>query len=82
MSWVLVPFMKMEPPYTELKELLRPIWDWWDEHGNTRERIGELIERKGLVTFLRAIGLKPQPQMVFRPRSNPYVFWDFENKDE
>ncbi len=82
MSWVLVPFMKMEPPYTELKNLLQPIWDWWDENGNTRERIGELIERKGLVTFLRAIGLKPQPQMVFRPRSNPYVFWDFDNKDE
>ncbi|MBI2868719.1 MAG: dissimilatory-type sulfite reductase subunit alpha [Chloroflexi bacterium] len=75
LSWVLVPFMKMEPPYTEFKELIARIWDWWVENGRTRERIGELIERLGLARFLRDIGLKPSPQMVFRPRSNPYVFW-------
>jgi len=76
LSWVLVPFMKMEPPYTEFKELVRKAWDWWDEHGRTRERIAELIERLGLRTFLRAMGLKPVPQMVYRPRANPYVFFD------
>jgi sulfite reductase alpha subunit len=76
LSWVLVPFMKMEPPYTEVKELLRKIWDWWDENGRTRERVAELIERVGLRKFLRAIGLKPVPQMVYRPRANPYVFFD------
>jgi len=76
LSWVLVPFMKMEPPYTEFKELVRKAWDWWDEHGRTRERIAELIERLGLKTFLRAMGLKPVPQMVYRPRANPYVFFD------
>ncbi len=75
LSWVLVPFMKMEPPYDELKELLEKIWDWWDEHGRTRERVGELISRLGMARFLRDIGLKPAPQMVFRPRSNPYIFW-------
>ncbi len=78
MSWVLVPFMKMEPPYTEFKELARKIWDWWDENGKTRERVGELIERKGMAIFLREIGLKPVPQMIFHPRSNPYVFWPKE----
>jgi len=76
LSWVLIPFMKMEPPYDELKDLLRKIWDWWDEHGRTRERVAELIERMGLKTFLRAIDVKPVPQMISRPRSNPYVFFD------
>ena len=80
LSWVLVPFMKMEPPYTEFKELARKIWDWWDENGRTRERVGELIERLGMARFLRDIGLKPLPQMVFRPRSNPYVFWPKEKR--
>ena len=80
LSWVLVPFMKMEPPYTEFKDLSRKIWDWWDEHGKTRERVGELIERLGMARFLRDIGLKPSPQMVFRPRSNPYVFWPPEDE--
>ena len=32
---VIVPFMKMEPPYDEIKDLTRKIWEWWDEHGKT-----------------------------------------------
>ena len=76
LSWVLVPFMKMEPPYSEVKELIEKIWDWWDEFGRTRERLAELVERLGLKVFLRAVGLKPTPQMVFKPRANPYVFFD------
>ena len=76
LSWVLVPFMKMEPPYDEVKVLLRKIWEWWDENGRSRERIAELIERMGLKTFLRAMDIKPVPQMVYKPRANPYVFFD------
>ena len=79
MSWVIVPFMKMEPPYTEFKDLINRIWDWWDENGKTRERLGELIYRVGMGTFLREVGLPPVPQMVFRPRANPYVFWQKED---
>lgn len=84
LSWVIVPFMKMEPPYEEFKDLMRRIWDWWDENGKSRERIGELIYRVGMGQFLRDVGLPPAPQMVFRPRANPYVFWqDHEiNKKE
>jgi sulfite reductase alpha subunit len=74
LSWVLVPFMKLEPPYDELKDLLRKIWDWWDENGRTRERLAELIERLGLKSFLRDLGLPALPQMVYKPRANPYVF--------
>ncbi len=75
LSWVLVPFMKMEPPYTEFKDLVTRIWDWWDENGRMRERVGELVDRVGMGNFLRAVGLPPVPQMVMRPRSNPYYFW-------
>lgn len=78
MGWVIVPFMKMEPPYTELKELVEKIWEWWDENARMRERVGELIRRLGMRNFLKAVGLKPVPQMVFRPRANPYYFWDPE----
>lgn len=75
LSWVLVPFIKMEPPYSELKGLIEKIWEWWDENGRTRERLAELIDRVGLANFLNAVGLKPLPQMVFRPRANPFVFF-------
>ena len=33
--------MKIEPLYTALMELIRAIWEFWDEHGKNRERIGE-----------------------------------------
>ena len=75
LSSVIIPFMKMEPPYTEVKVLLRKIWDWWDEIGKPRERVGELIERMGMRVFLKAVGLKPVPQMIKAPRTNPYVFF-------
>ncbi len=75
LSWVVVPFMKIEPPYGEVKDLLRKIWDWWDENGRPRERVGELIEKVGMRTFLKAVGLKPVPQMIKAPRTNPYVFF-------
>ena len=75
LSSVIVPFMKMEPPYTEVKDLLRKIWEWWDDVGKPRERVGELIERMGMRVFLKAVGLKPVPQMIKAPRTNPYVFF-------
>lgn len=75
LSWVIVPFMKMEPPYTELKEFTRKMWEWWDEHGKNRERIGELIERKGMRNFLEAVGLDPHPIMIKEPRRDPFYFW-------
>jgi len=75
LSSVLIPFMKVEPPYTEIKDLARKIWEWWDELGRPRERVGELIERMGMRVFLKAMGLPPVPQMIKAPRTNPYVFF-------
>lgn len=78
LSHVIVPFMKLEPPYTEFKELLEKIWDWWDENGKMRERLGELIVRLGMRNFLKAVDLEPTPQMIRVPRANPYYFWNQE----
>jgi sulfite reductase alpha subunit len=75
LSSVLIPFMKMESPYTEVKDLWEKIIDWWDENGNTRERLAEVVDRLGMRVFLRAIDVEPSSQMVFAPRSNPYYFW-------
>jgi sulfite reductase alpha subunit len=76
LSSVLVPFMKLEPPYKELKDLLERIWEFWGEYGKNRERVGELMQRVGLGNFLEAIGLTPLPEMVSQPRDNPFVFYE------
>lgn len=82
LSSVLVPFIKIEPPYDELKDLFQRIWDFWDEHGKARERIGECIQRLGLANFLEEIGLEPLPQMVTQPRENPYIFYEEYYEEE
>jgi sulfite reductase alpha subunit len=76
LSSVLVPFMKMEPPYQELKDMVERMWDVWCEEGKTRERIGEFAQRVGLGNFLEAIEVEPVAEMVAYPRENPYVFYE------
>ncbi|MBW1770829.1 MAG: dissimilatory-type sulfite reductase subunit alpha, partial [Deltaproteobacteria bacterium] len=39
-SSLLVPFIKAEEPYDEIKEVIENLWDWWMEEGKNRERIG------------------------------------------
>lgn len=79
LSWVIIPFIKMEPPYTEFFDLIRKMWEWWDEHGKNRERIGELIIRRGMREFLEYIGVDPLPQQVKEPRRDPFWFWTEED---
>ena len=82
LSSVLVPFMKMEPPYDDLKDLIERIWDVWCEDGKNRERVGEFIQRVGLGNFLEAIEVEPVPEMVAHPRENPYVFYEEYYEDD
>lgn len=84
LSSVMIPFIKLDAPYEELIEFMEKCWDFWNEHGKNRERIGELIQRVGLGTFLEEIEVEPIPQMVTEPRANPYVFYDeyYEDEDE
>ncbi len=79
MGTLIVPFIKAEAPYTEIKEtVVEPIWDWWMEEGKNRERLGELMKRQGLQKMLEMLGLEPDPRMVQEPRTNPYIFWKEE----
>lgn len=75
LSSVLVPFVPAEELLDTVKELIKRIWDFWDEYGTNRERIGEMIQRVGLPAFLEGIGLDPVPEMVSAPRDNPYIFF-------
>jgi sulfite reductase alpha subunit len=82
LSSVLVPFMKIEPPYTELKDLIGRILELWGDEGKNRERVGEFIQRVGMGNFLEAIGVEPAPEMVKHPRENPYVFYEEYFEDD
>jgi sulfite reductase alpha subunit len=82
LSSVLVPFIEMKPPYEDLKELAEAIWEFWSEHGKSRERVGEFIQRVGLGTFLDEIGLDAVPEMIAHPRTNPYIFFEEELEEE
>ena len=78
MGSLLVPFVKVEEPYDEIKEIIEGIWEWWMEEGKNRERLGELIKRQGLAKAIAAVGMKAVPQHVMEPRHNPYIFWKEE----
>jgi len=83
LSSVLVPFVPEDELWETLDELRERVWDFWDEHGNNRERVGELIQRVGMSNFLESIGLDPVPQMIAAPRDNPYIFYkEDEEEDE
>jgi len=75
LSSVLIPFVPAAELMETLQELIRRIWDFWDEYGNNRERVGELVQRVGLPAFLDGIGLEPVPEMVSSPRDNPYIYF-------
>jgi len=76
LSSVLIPFIKMEPPYQGIKDIVGRIFELWSEEGKARERVGEFIQRVGLGNFLEAIELEPMAEMVAHPRENPYVFYE------
>ncbi len=80
MGSLLIPFVEVnkESGYEEIKNVIEPIWDWWMEEGKNRERLGELMKRKGFQALLEAVGVDAMPQHVSEPRHNPYIFWKEE----
>jgi sulfite reductase alpha subunit len=80
LSSVLIPFVPADELLDTLKELIGRLWEFWDEYGKNRERIGELIQRVGMANFLDAIGLDPVPEMVSAPRDNPYIFFQMSKE--
>ena len=78
MSSLLVPFVVVEKPYDEIKEVIENIWDWWMEEGTNRERVGETMKRLSFQKLLEVTNIKAMPQHVKEPRSNPYIFFKEE----
>lgn len=78
MGTVIVPFMKMDKDddYQDFKDILEKAWDYWEENGQNRERIGEMMQRVGLAYFLEQLEVEPDPNSVSAPRDNPYIFYD------
>jgi sulfite reductase alpha subunit len=75
MSSLLVPFIKAEGDFDEIKEVIENIWDWWMEEGKNRERLGETMKRLGFQKLLEVTGVEADPRHVQHPRENPYIFW-------
>ena len=80
---VVVPFMKLDSQedYDRLVEIAEETIDFFAENALEHERVGEMIERIGLVNFLEGIGLEPDPNMIDHPRESSYVrtdTWDDE----
>ena len=80
MGSLLVPFVEVnkESGYEEIKDVIEPLWDYWMEEGKNRERLGELMKRRGFQSLLDAVGIDAMPQHVSEPRHNPYIFWKEE----
>jgi sulfite reductase alpha subunit len=78
MGTVIMPFMKMETDedYDQIKELAETVIDFWAENALEHERVGETIDRIGLVNFLEGIGVDPDPNMINHPRISSYVRMD------
>ncbi|MCG8055903.1 MAG: dissimilatory-type sulfite reductase subunit alpha [Candidatus Thiodiazotropha endolucinida] len=80
---MMIPFMKLESEedYEKLVALAEETIDFFAENALEHERIGEMIERIGLVNFLEALNIDVDPNMIVHPRENSYVRtdqWDEE----
>jgi len=93
MGTVVVPFLKLETEedYDKLEEIAESVIDFFAENALEHERVGETIDRIGLINFLDGIGVDVDPNMVNHPRTNSYVDtskWDaeankwFDRKDD
>ncbi|WP_217125167.1 dissimilatory-type sulfite reductase subunit alpha [Hydrogenophilus thiooxidans] len=83
MGTLIIPFMKLDTDEDRQKlvEFAHKVIEFFEENALEHERIGEMIDRIGLPTFLEAMGIDPDPNMVIHPRTNPFVRtdgWDEE----
>ena len=78
MGTMLIPFMPLETEedFEKLVALARTMMEFFADNALEHERIGETIDRIGLPTFLEAVGIDPDPNMVRQPRTSSYVRTD------
>ncbi|MEZ5784926.1 MAG: dissimilatory-type sulfite reductase subunit alpha [Xanthobacteraceae bacterium] len=80
---VVMPFLRLkdDADYDKLLDLAKRVMDFYIENALEHERIGEMVERIGLVNFLEGIGVEVDLNMINHPRTNSYVRtdgWDDE----
>ena len=80
---MIIPFMPLntDEDYEKYLDLAQRVMDFFAENALEHERTGEMIERIGLANFLEGIEVDIDPNMISRPRMNPYTNmagWDEE----
>ncbi|MCW8916925.1 MAG: dissimilatory-type sulfite reductase subunit alpha [Magnetovibrio sp.] len=83
MGTVIVPFHKMDDDddYEWLVELTEEVLEFFAENALEHERVGEMIERIGLMNFLDGLEIEVDPNMISHPRTSSYIrmdTWDEE----
>lgn len=83
MGTVIIPFMKTDTEEGMEKwiEFCEDHVDFFAENALEHERTGEMIERIGLPSYLEAMDIDVDPNMISSPRQSPYVRldgWDDE----
>ncbi len=78
MGIMVKPFIKLdtEEDYEELEEFAEACIEFFADNALEHERIGETIDRVSLPTFLEAVGVEADPNMVNHPRTSSYVRTD------
>jgi len=78
MGTVILPFVKLDTDedIEQLVDFAQRTIDFFAENALEHERTGEMIERIGLPTFLDAIEVEVDANMVNNPRMNPYIRMD------
>ncbi len=78
MGIMVKPFIKLdtEEDYEELEEFAEACIEFFADNALEHERVGETIDRVGLPTFLEAVGVEADPNMVNHPRTSSYVRTD------
>ncbi len=75
---VMVPFMKVEPPFTEIFDLIEKITEIYDENARSKERMAEFLYRYGFERFMKEIGISPGVMNIQSPRENLFIKWKKE----
>jgi len=78
MGTVILPFVKLDTDedIEQLVDFAQRTIDFFAENALEHERTGEMIERIGLPTFLDAMEVEVDANMVNNPRMNPYIRMD------
>ena len=78
MGIMIKPFIKLktDEDYEKLEEFAETCIEFFADNALEHERIGETIERIGLPSFLEAVEVETDPNMVNHPRTSSYVRTD------